>query len=477
MLHPVGHARPSGDRRRSRLLELARRVRERLTGTYWFVPALLTVTAGSAALLLPELDEHLGSPSWLPEPLAEAGPEGVRELLAAIAGSMITVAGVTFSVMIVALSQAAQLYGHRLLRNFMRDRGTHVALGAFVATFVYCVLVLVRVRGGEDSQFVPRLTVGFALLLALASVGVLIFFLHHAAAQLQWNHVIAAAGNELDEAIRRAFPARRDPLGPDPPLVEPTVAVEAREHGYVDAIDATALVELAAERDLRIRLHARVGELVLPGVPLATAGPAERLRERDAQRLREAVAVATQPVEAQEDVLLGIQSLVEIALRALSPSLNNPLTAIDCLDRLGASLVSLVARAPQAQWLDDAGGAARVRLKALTLAEVLEEAFGLLRHSVAAEPAVALREIEMFCALAVVCRRDDLLAALAEQGAALREATGLRLALRRDRERVQRALEALDRVLAGHGEGAEALALRDALLASRGTGWHARQEG
>ena len=473
--HPVGHARPSGARRGSRLLELARRLREGLAGTYWFVPSLLTATAAGAALLLPELDQRLGSPAWLPEPLLEAGPEGVRALLAAIAGSMITVAGVTFSVMIVALSQAAQLYGHRLLRNFMRDRGNHVALGAFVATFVYCVLVLVRVRGGEDAQFVPRLTVGFALLLALASVGVLIFFLHHAAAQLQWNHVIAAAGEDLDAAIRRAFPDEPAPFGPDPPLPEPTVAVDGRTPGYVTALDAAALVELASERDLRVRLHARVGELVLPGMPLATVGPAARLREEDAERLRAAVAVSAQPAEAREDVLLGVQSLVEIALRALSPSLNNPLTAIDCLDRLGASIVTLVARAPQPQWLDDTNGAPRVRLKVLTLAEVFEEAFGMLRGSVAGETAVALREIELFCALATVCRRDDLLAAVADQASALRESAASRLALARDRDAVARAFAALDRVLAGEPEGSEALALRDELLASRGTGWHARR--
>ena len=113
------HRRVRDDAGRGRLLGLARRVRDRLTGTYWFVPALLTCGAAAVALVLPEVDQRLGVPAWLPEPLAEAGPEGVRALLAAIAGSMITVAGVTFSVMIVALSQAAQLYGHRLLRNFL----------------------------------------------------------------------------------------------------------------------------------------------------------------------------------------------------------------------------------------------------------------------------------------------------------------------------------------------------------------------
>ncbi len=134
------------------------------------------------------------------------GPDGARAVLSTIAGSMITVAGVVFSVTIVALSLASNQFGPRLLRNFMRDRGNQIVLGTFVATYLYCLLVMRTVQGMDGSQFVPHLSVTVAILMAVASLGVLIYFIHHVAVSIQAPELIANVAHELHEAIDRLFP-------------------------------------------------------------------------------------------------------------------------------------------------------------------------------------------------------------------------------------------------------------------------------
>lgn len=190
---------------KTRLLHLL----ERFQSSYWFLPALLTTLAVGAALASLRLDRVLGEPAlgslaWI----RTAGPEGARAVLATVAGSMITIGGVVFSITIVALSLASSQFGPRLLTNFMRDRGNQLVLGTFIATFIYCLIVLRSVSAVEERTFVPHLSVAIAVGLAIASVGVLIYFMHHASTSIQAAHVISLVGRELDEAIRKFFPDR-----------------------------------------------------------------------------------------------------------------------------------------------------------------------------------------------------------------------------------------------------------------------------
>lgn len=441
---------------------------ERLRAAYWFVPGLMSAGAVPLAFAVVAFDRRIADGGGeLPDLLYAAGPEGARALLSAIAASMITVAGVSFSVMIVALTQAANLFGHRLLRNFLRDRGNQLSLGTFLATFVYCTLVLMRVRGSEPGpSFVPHLGVALAVVMALASVGMLIFFLHHATAGLNWGRVIARAGDDLDRALHHAFeddggdgPADLDEL-----TGEQSQTVVADAHGYLSHVEEASLLELAVDQDLVIRLHARVGDFVLQGVPLATVAPLRRMPEELAARLRRALPLQEEP-ESSEDVLLAVDRLVEMALRALSPAVNNPMTAVDCVDRLGVSLSLLAGRDRAARWLADEQGRWRVGLKPLRTREVVDQAFGTLRRHGAGSVRVTLRLLQVTAALAVASRDRQLLAALRRQAELLRREAVATLSLDEDREAVERAFATAEAALDGRAEDGEAaLDLRDELL-------------
>jgi uncharacterized membrane protein len=182
---------------------------DRLRMTFWFVPALMSVGAAVLAFAMLAIDSRLSDESlsglrWI----YGGGPEGARSLLSTVASSAITVAGTTFSITIAALSLASSQFGPRLLRTFVRDTGNQVVLGTFVATFLYCLLVLRTVRGLEDARVVPHLSVTVGVLLAIANLGVLIYFIHHAAMSIRADQVITAVSHELDGAIEQLFPVQ-----------------------------------------------------------------------------------------------------------------------------------------------------------------------------------------------------------------------------------------------------------------------------
>lgn len=226
-------------------------------GTYWAIPSAMAVSALGLSVGMIQLDEAATARlvdrlSWV----YTGGPEGARAVLSTIAASMITVAGVTFSITIVALPLASQQFG-RLLRSFLRDLGNQVVLGTFVSTFIYCLLVLRTVRGSDDEDFVPHLAVTVGVVLAMLSLGVLIFFIHHVATSIQASRIIANVADDLEGAINRLFP---DAIGEDsataswggtPPDESSAVDERSREvrataTGYVQAIDAQGLMAAIA---------------------------------------------------------------------------------------------------------------------------------------------------------------------------------------------------------------------------------------
>ena len=245
---------------------------EDIRTSFWFMPTLMVAAAIALSLATIHLDRAAPRHNWLATLgwTFTRGPEGSRAVLSAVAGSMMTIASVTFSITIVALQLASSQFGPRLLRNFMRDRGNQVALGTFIATFTYCLLVLRTVNGTEDEQFVPHISVTVGLVLALASLGVLIYFIHHAAESIQAENVIAAVSRDLHQAIDRLYP---ECLGQEPPSPAPGCgqrtsprassaspgAIAAPRSDYLQAIDVERLLRLAKERDVVISRGAAPG--------------------------------------------------------------------------------------------------------------------------------------------------------------------------------------------------------------------------
>lgn len=403
---------------------------EYLRGTYWAVPSAMAMAAVGLSVAMIQLDEAataglLDRLSWV----YTGGPEGARAVLSTIAASMITVAGVTFSITIVALTLASQQFGPRLLRNFLRDLGNQVVLGTFVSTFIYCLLVLRTVRGSDDEEFVPHLAVTVGVVLAMLSLGVLIFFIHHVATSIQASRIIANVAEDLEGAINRLFPetigddsATADhggaSLGESDASDEGTREVRAATTGYVQAIDAQGLMGVARERNVVVRVRARPGAFVRKGQVLLTIGPTPSHGDRVDKPFQELFIIGSDRTGAQ-DVTFFIDQLVELAVRALSPGINDPGTARLCIDRLEQALCHLGGRRIPSPARHDEDGRVRVFACPLTFSGMVESAFNEIARYGRSSVSVTCRLLDAVRSVGSCVQREADRQALLRQAAAI----------------------------------------------------------
>lgn len=384
---------------------------DRLRSSFWFVPATMACLAAALALAAVALDKAVGD-DWL-ERLGwsySGGAEGASLLLGTVAGSMIAIAGTVFSMTLVAMSLASSQLGPRLLRNFMRDTANQVVLGSFVATFVYCLLVLRTIRRADEGVFVPHLSVSIGVLLAMVSIGVLIYFIHHVSVSIQADVVVARVGRELEEGIGRLFPGHLGQPGPDASIAprdsglpaafeREARPVGAPEDGYLQLIDADALMTLANEEDLLLRLERRPGHYLVQGQTMVMVWPAERVTQALVERLNDAFVFGKQRT-ATQDVEYSFCQLVEIAVRALSPGINDPFTAVACVDRLGSALCTLAHGDMPSPLRFDAHGRLRLVAPGSTFAGIVDTAFNQIRQNARSNPAVLIRMLDAIAQIA-----------------------------------------------------------------------------
>lgn len=392
----------------------------RLTSTYWFVPAVMMLGAIALGVTLTVVDRRYPEAiSWLGWAYG-GGADGARALLSAIAGSTVTVVGVTFSVLIVALTVSSQHFGPRLLNSFTKDRVAQLVLGTFTGTFVYCLVVLRTVQGeGGDrySVFVPHLAVTGAVVVTLLSVGMLIYYVHHVARSMQFSEIASRIVIDFERSIDRLYP---EPIGetvpsadPAPPPVPATaLTIESAESGYVQEIDAELVMKVACEHDTMVWLITRPGDFIVPGMPLAAAFPTPENPERVVRRIRQALLLGNDRTSVQ-DAAFAIQQLVEVALRALSPGVNEPFTAITSIDRLGQGLVRLAERRLPSALRTDEEGNPRVVAQPKSFAELLSGAFEPIALAADGNAAVIERLLVTLQLLATRVRRPEDRAALA----------------------------------------------------------------
>jgi uncharacterized membrane protein len=345
------------------------------------------------------------------------GAEGASSLLGAIAGSMITIAGVVFSMTLVALSLASSQLGPRLLRNFMRNTTTQTVLGTFVATFLYCLLVLRTIRRADEIAFVPHLSVTLGVLLAVVSVGVLIYFIHHVSVSIQANEIVARVGTELIEGIERQFPkniGRGAPRIPtEPPdagfldtFVREAHPVDSTRDGYLQFVDGNALLALAMQEDVVIRLERRLGQYVVAARPLALVWPGSTVTDQLKDRINSAFVLGNQRTSVQ-DIEFTVNQLVEIAIRALSPGVNDPFTAMTCVDHLGSALCRLAQRDMPSPYRHDSQDQLRLITPVFTFPDVTDAALNQIRQYGRASTAVAIRLLETIAEVARSVHRPE----------------------------------------------------------------------
>ncbi len=372
-----------------------------LRSSFWFVPSLIFIAAIALALGLVEADSGKARP-WIEQwpRVFGSGAAGARGMLSTIAGSMMTVVGVTFSMTLVTLALASNQYTSRVLRNFMADRVTQVVLGVFGGIFIYCLIVLRTIRGGEEA-YVPSLAVTFGVVLAIGGVSILIYFIHHIATAIQASSIIAALASETLASIDRQFPEQpsdgehprgQADCGLGLPPAEVGKEVTASCNGYIQSIDVDALLNLAEEHDAIVRAERGVGDFVVRGARLASVISPQPLPERLEGRVAAAFNIFRFRT-IEQDVGLGIRQIADIALRALSPGVNDTTTAVVCVDYLAAILAHAITRdTPPA--LHSCGGILRVITVERTFGDLLGNAFDEICSSAQANYPVLARMLE-----------------------------------------------------------------------------------
>lgn len=341
------------------------------------------------------------------------GTEGARAILSTIASSMITVAGVVFSITIVALTLATSQFGPRLLRNFVRDTINQAVLGTFIATYLFCLLVLREVRNVDDLSFVPYFSVTVALALTTASLGMLIFFIHHVALSIQAENMVASVAAELRSAIAFLFPEK---AGEERPHFSAVAGIDrqiATEHGapvfaprggYVQAIEVEPLLQRAVEEDVTLHLLKRPGEFVFAGGLLAEIRPEKKASEALTSSVVEAHLIEGRRTPRQ-DVEYCINQLVEVAVRALSPGINDPFTAMACIHWLGDGICHAAARKIPDSYRFDESSHIRIVAKVTTFAGLADASFNAIRQYGASNPAVIICLLETYAEIAPHLRR------------------------------------------------------------------------
>ncbi len=382
--------------------------REELRTTLWLVPTVLVVASLGLFVITYAVDSaayhhHLSYPFWIRTLSADAA----RQVLIAIAAAVITVVGVVFSITILALTLASQQFGPRMMRNFVRDVGTQLTLGVWVATFVYSVLALGSISAGSGplGDFVPDLSVSVAEALLFVDVAVLIYFIHHVAKSIQLPEVIAGIADDLVSAVDLEFPTPATASGSQATeasgaelqrinhlLDEAGAAMPALDSGYLQFVAFGQLVQIAEDAGAVIRLSHRPGHFVVAGLPLGTVWPAAAVRTVE-QALAHSHVTGPHRTLIQDPVF-AIDQLVEIAIRALSPAVNDTFTALTCIDWLSAGLSRISGRLlSEGVYLDRAGEIRLIEL-APSYERMVDRAFDKVRQAGGAMPAVVIRMLD-----------------------------------------------------------------------------------
>jgi len=427
-----------------------------LRSSFWFMPSFIVTAIMVFAVLLIEFDASI-SQDWMVQwpRVFGVGADGARAMLSTLAGSMMTVMSITFSMTLLALSLASGQYSSRVLRNFMRNPTTQLTLGVFAGVFAYCLIVLRTIRGGDGiDEFVPSLAVFFAFLMSLGGIGVLIYFIHHIASSIQATNIIASVAEETNASIDRLLPkhtadAANKTAGCHYQLdaldERQWYAVAAARSGYIQNVDIAELMWLAQAHKTIVRMEHGVGAFVVQGTPLVSLALTFAPEQCTVKALNAAYSIGRYRV-LELDPAFGIRQIVDIALKALSPGVNDTSTAVICVDYLSSILARLAGRKfpPVQHYADDT---LRVIAVAPSFEGLLTEAFEQIRASAESNIAILLRMLSGFTAIASLTSKPSHISALDDQRRRIAELVEPCFASSHDRALLKRRLLELSETL------------------------------
>ncbi|HXZ31802.1 MAG TPA: DUF2254 domain-containing protein [Terriglobales bacterium] len=393
-----------------------------LRGGFLIRPLTIALALGCAGAFLSWLEEDFPAASaWVPPVLfpSHADPQVAQVILAGIAASIMTVVSIVFAILLMTLTLASMQFSPRIIVSFSRDRVTQWTLGIFLGTFLYCLAALPAARS-LPYPFAPVATVLGAMVLALVCVGLLLFFIHHISQAISVNHIVDRIADETEAMIDEIMPwphllnhhvKDAEPLRPNPS----EVAVLSRDSGYIRFVDTRRLVALAKHYHVTIRVLRRVGHFVPAGIPLTMVSKGNRLPPEGTAELLAAFDLG--PTRTlQQDVEFGVLQIVDVALKAISPAVNDPTTAINCIDQLSRILIRFASREPPEELLYDPPGIVRASIAWIHFERLLEAAFEQIRMYSKTDVAVSLRLLRALADIAASTPDPELRRILVEHG-------------------------------------------------------------
>lgn len=380
----------------------------------WFVPGLLVLGALGLATVTPIIDGLMPAGWARHAPLVFSGrPVGARAVLSTIATATIGVAGVVFSMTIVSLQLASSQFGPRLLRTFLRDRASQLVLGTFLGTFLYCIIVLPTVDATNNSVFVPHMAVTIAVMLAIASLAMLVYYIDHIAQSIHADAVMHSVAQEMELVIDQIFPESSPSCAEPTQAEEPPVALEgdpcrlcAKRSGYIRFINCDQLLATSCSKDLFVRVRAHPGSFVMLGDCLADVWPADRVTDEARDDMISAFVLGAHRTTLQ-DLSFAFEQLSEVAMRALSPGINDPTTAMHCIDRIGSGIARLVTRQIPSKWRTDESDVIRIQIDPIELEAILEVTVIAVSRTATVHLQVWRRLVEVLHAAAIRAIRPE----------------------------------------------------------------------
>lgn len=374
-----------------------------LKATFWFVPVIILTSSVLLAMGLLYLDSivdfHPEGPGRF---FFVSSSDSARSILSTISGAMMGVAGTVFSITLVALTLASSQFGPRLIKKFMYVRLNQVVLGSFISTYLYCLLVLNAIKDGDDFTFIPSISILAAIGAAVINIVLLIVFIHQIATSIQADKVVADISGFLSGQIETLFPERMGEELEHEQNVDVSIAianylvrtsVKCPKGGYLQYVDSEELMELVSNNDAVFELHYRPGAHLVKGVELGVLHSSAKWNEEAFKKLLGRIVIGNTKT-AQQDLEFSVHQMVEIAARALSPGVNDPYTAIACVDNLTSTMSYLAQAKFPSKYRYDEQGTLRIYADALEFEGVLDAAFNQIRQFSGGSPSVIIRLME-----------------------------------------------------------------------------------
>lgn len=423
---------------------------EKLNASFWFIPILMLLVAIGSAVGLIILDSRIEiSRDGALRYLLPASVDSAKSILTIIAGGMIGVAGTVFSITPVVLTLASSQLGSRLVRNFMYDKLNQVVLGSYVSSFVYCLLILSSLKEIESFHFVPEISVLVAIASAIAGIILLIVFIHHVSMSIQSDKVISDISEAMSKSIRKLFPEgighEEEKQPPDIDTLQQKYAlkleVRCKRSGYLQSIDGQGLINIAHDNDYILVLQYRPGDFLVQDMVLCDVLCNEECDKELNKKIQDEFIIGKVRTPLQ-NAEYSIHQMVEVAARALSPGVNDPYTAIACIDNLTSVMCYLAGVEFPSPYRYDKQDKLRVIAGNNTFSGMLNAAFNQIRQYGEGSPSVMIRLMEAMITISTFARNKNQQKLILQHAEMIMNAAEKRFSEKRDLEDMKERFKA-----------------------------------